>query len=393
MNLLDLFKRKTARTAEIYKYFEYVNGYSPVFSTKNAGLYEMELTRAAIHVFANAVSKLKMEFFSSSTDFREDLRGALEFRPNADTDSAKFLYRLATAYLMQNNAFIVPVVDFDEWGERVVGYRQVLPSSLQIIRDNGRLYVQMTDNDGRVSVLEYAKIGHLTQFQYENDYFGADNRALEHTLKLIETHNSSIETAVKNSATVRFLAKVANKFDDKVIKRARDAFAESNLTADNKSGLIVYDNTFADFVPINSTPYTVDTAQLQLIHQNIYNYFGVSENMLQNKFSGDDYNAFYQGKIEPFAMRLGLVLTNMTFSAAEVAAGNRIVITNNNLLTASDKTKLEFSTSLVDRGIITPNEARAVWGLKPLEGGDSRIVRRDYIPAELLGVELTETPT
>ena len=42
-------------------YFKMLNGYSPVFTSYSGGVYEMDLTRSAIHSFATSCSKLKPE--------------------------------------------------------------------------------------------------------------------------------------------------------------------------------------------------------------------------------------------------------------------------------------------------------------------------------------------
>jgi len=53
--------RARRQEAEVQHYFKTLTAYSPVFTTFEGGIYEMELTRAAIHSFATACSKLKPE--------------------------------------------------------------------------------------------------------------------------------------------------------------------------------------------------------------------------------------------------------------------------------------------------------------------------------------------
>ena len=40
--------------------------------------------------------------------------------------------------------------------------------------------------------------------------------------------------------------------------------------------------------------------------------------------------------------------------------------------------KLNVSAQLLDRGIISINDAREIWNLPPVEGGDARIIRGEY---------------
>ena len=87
-------------------YFSLINSYIPVFTTFQGGIYEMELTRAAIHCFATHCSKLKPEVVGSSA---KRLDPILQKQPNSLMDTKKYLYRLATAYMTDNNAVIAPI--------------------------------------------------------------------------------------------------------------------------------------------------------------------------------------------------------------------------------------------------------------------------------------------
>ena len=48
-----------------------LNGYSPVFTTYEGGLYEMDLTRAAVQRFASFCSKLKPEISGTAKKYLE----------------------------------------------------------------------------------------------------------------------------------------------------------------------------------------------------------------------------------------------------------------------------------------------------------------------------------
>ena len=72
-----LFKSK--KQIVIDNYFKMLNGYSPVFTTYQGGLYEMDLTRAAVHRFATMCSKLKPEISGSA---KKHLEKTLQFKPN-----------------------------------------------------------------------------------------------------------------------------------------------------------------------------------------------------------------------------------------------------------------------------------------------------------------------
>ena len=45
---------------------------------------------------------------------------------------------------------------------------------------------------------------------------------------------------------------------------------------------------------------------------------------------------------------------------------------------------------LTDRGILSRNEARAIWNLPPVEGGDDFTIRGEYKSADSITQNLTE---
>ena len=229
----------------------------------------------------------------------------------------------------------------------------------------------------------------MTQFQYSDDFFGESNAALRPTMQLIHTQNQGIINGVKNSASVRFLAKVANMLKPEDITKERKRFTADNLSADNQSGMVIYDSKFADVKPIESKPFTVNAAQMAQINENVFNYFGTNAKIIQNSYTEDEWNAYYEGKIEPFAIQLSLVMSNMTYTQRELSFGNAITFTANRLQYASNNTKLNISTQLFDRGLLNRNGVMDIWNMSHVEGGDKYYIRKEYAEVSELGKEVT----
>ena len=366
-----IFKKPSLK--QIQGYFKMLNGYTPIFTTYDGGVYEMELTRAAIHAIATQCSKLKPEIKGNAY---KELHKRLQFKPNSFMDTSKFLYRLATILHVQNTAFIAPIMD--ETGEYITGYYPILPSMCEVVEYNGEPWLRYTFSTGQKAAIEFNRVGIMTMFQYKNDFFGENNNALYPTMQLIHTQNQGIIEGVKNSANIRFMARLANIFKDEDIRKERKRFTEENLSTDNNSGVLMFDNKYADVKQIISRPFIVDSAQMELIKNNVFNYFGVNEKILQNNFNEDEWNAFYEGKIEPFAIQLSLVMSNMTFTEREIAFGNQIIFSANRLQYASNKSKLDIVVQLFDRGILTRNEGREIFNMAPIENGDKYYIRKEY---------------
>ena len=356
----------------IDSYFKMLNGYSPTFTSFSGGVYEMDLTRVAINSFATHCSKLKPEVEGSA---HKRLERVLQYKPNYFMDTVKFIKRLATILAVENTAFIVPIED--EAGN-LCGWYPIRPQRCEVVEAAGQVYLRYLFANGEYGAIEFERVGIMTDFEYSDDLFGEDNTTLKPTMQLIHTQNEGIINAVKNSANIRFLAKVANMLKPEDIKKERERFTEDNLSADNKSGMIIYDNKFSDLKQVESKPYTPNALQMQQIQDSVCTHFGTSMDILQNKFDENTWNAYYEGKIEPFAIQLSLVMTNMTFTKREIAQGNAIVFSANRLQYASNATKLQVSTQLFDRALLCRNDVMDIWNMAHVEGGEKYYIRKEY---------------
>ena len=332
----------------------------------------MDLTRAAVQRFASHCSKLKPEITGTAKKYLEK---TLQFKPNYFMDTTKFLSRLATILEVDNTAFIIPVED--GYG-RLVGLYPLLPQRCEIVEAAGVVYLRYSFENGEHAAIEFDRVGIMTQYQYSNDLFGDDNKTLRPTMQLLHTQNEGIINAVKNSANIRFLAKVANMLKPEDIKKERERFTEDNLSADNKSGMIIYDNKFTELKQVESKPYTVNALQMQQINENVFIHFGTNMDIVTNKYDENTFNAYYEGKIEPFAVQLSLVTSNMLFTQRELSVGNMLTWTANRLQYASNSTKLQVSTQLFDRGLLNRNGVMDIWNMAHVEDGEKYYIRKEY---------------
>lgn len=345
----------------------------------------MDLTRAAVHRFATMCSKLTPEVSGSA---KPTLEKTLQFKPNYFMSTPQFVYRLATIWEVDNNAFIVPVED--QLG-RLVGYYPILPQRCEIVEAAGVIYLRYQFANGEYAAIEFDRVGVMTQYQYSDDLFGEDNRVLNPTMQLLHTQNEGIINAVKNSANIRFLAKIANMLKPEDIKKERERFTQDNLSEDNKSGMIIYDGKFSELKQVDSKPYTVNALQMQQINENVFMHFGTNMDILTNKYNEETWNAYYEGKIEPFAIMLSIVMSNMTYTPTEINRGNMIAWTANRLQYASNATKLNVSTQLFDRALLNRNGVMDIWNMAHVEGGEKYYIRREY--TEVSQLDKDGTPT
>lgn len=374
MGLFDrIFGNRRERLAA-RQTFELLNGYRPAWRTWGGEIYESELVRAAIDARARHISKLQVVTFGTA---KPELQNKLKLGPNEWQTWSQFLYRLSTILDVQTTAIVVPVIDL--YGN-TTGIYPVLPRDVEMVDSGGRAYVRFRFAHGKTAAVEFERVGILTRYQYKNDFFGEGNKALHPTMELIDVQNQGIEEGVKSAASYRFMATVSNFSNEEDLAKERERFSRENLQ--KGGGVLLWPNTYKDIKQIDSKPYVVDADQMKQIRENVYDYFGVNEDVMQNKAIGDAWSAFYEGAIEPFSVQLSDVLTRMLFTVRERELGAGVMATANRLQYMSNKDKLEVSAQLVDRGIMSLNDAREIWNLPPVDGGDARIIRGEYYNAD-----------
>ena len=353
--------------------FETFTAYRPAFRDWGGQLYESELIRASVDAKARHISKLAANITGSA---KPTLRTVMKNQPNEWQTWSQFLYRTSTILDMQSTAFIVP--EFDDYGQ-ISGFFTVLPSRCELVDVNGAPWLRYHFSSGKVGSLAMAECGILTRFQYQDDVFGTPNTALNDTMSLIYMQKQGIQEGIKNGSTFRFMATVTNFTKPEDLANERKRFNRENLR-DESGGVLLWPNTYKDIKQIDQKAYTIDADQMKLIQQNVYNYFGVSEEILQNKCIGDAWSAFYEGAVEPFALQISEAMTDMIYTPREKSTGNRIFFTANRLQYMSNTDKLNVSAQMADRGLMTRNEIREIWNLSPLppEIGDQLPIRGEY---------------
>ena len=377
MGLFDIIFGNRPKARGIETTFKMLNGYSPRFTTWNGELYENELIRAAIHARATHISKLKVETEGAA---RPGLQNKLKHGPNQFQTWSQFMYRLSTLLDIYNTAFIIPI--YDQYGEPS-GVFAPLPEKCEVVQYGKVPYLRYEFKNHEKAAVEMDFCGIMTKFQHKSDFFGESNHALFPTMDLIHIQNQGIEEGVKSAASYRFMAKVNNFTKAEDLTKERKRFTEENFAREAQGGgLLLFPNTYSDIKQVEVKPWVVDADQMKQIKDNVFEYFGMNEDVLTNKAFGDSWSAFYEGAIEPFAIQFSEVMTKMLFTFREQSQGNMVMATANRLQYMSNTDKLNVSAQLLDRGILSINDVRDIWNLPPVEGGDSRIIRGEYYNAD-----------
>lgn len=381
MSLLDkIFRPDEAKKSEdalreARAFFQTLTAYTPTFTNWGGAIYESEIVRAAVDARARHISKLKVETYGTANP---SLQRKLEIGPNQWQTWSQFLYRVSTILDVNNTAFIVPVFD-----ERMIvtGVFPVLPSMCSLVEYNDEIWLRYQFSSGQCAAVEFKKCAVLTKHQYRSDFFGDSNTPLRETMQLVHIQNQGIEEGVKNAATFRFMATLNNFSSAADLAKERTRFTETNLSTESEAGgMLLFPNTYKDVKQIDVKPYSVDADQMKQIRENVFNYFGVSEGVLQNTAKAEELEGFFDGAIEPFAIMFSEAMTKMLFSERERATGSYLLANANRLQYMSTAQKVQMAKELGDRGAILIDEIRELFNYSPLPNGAGQVapIRGEY---------------
>lgn len=386
MGLFDAFFaryiKNTLKAANGESSFKTFTAYQPIFTSWSGGIYENMMIRAAIEAGARHASKLRVEFRGTA---KPALRAAMRVGPNPYETWSKFLARLWTLRQVNNTAFVIPLLN--DYGE-LAGYFPVLASNVKLVEmgKDKKPFLQYFFANGDKGAMEFEKCAVLPKCQYKDDFFGESNvNVLDPTLQLTTIANQGIQEAVKSSASIRFMAQLNNFGRAKDAAKTSKEFTDSMLNG-GAGAVMLYPNNWANMQQIKASPYTVDAAQMKQINESVFNYFSVSEALLQSTATPEQLDSFYECALEPFAVMLSEELTRMTFTQREIAQGNRILVTANRLQYMSTANKINMAKEMGSMGVLMEDEIRELFNYEPLgeeNGGNHRPIRGEFYFADV----------
>ena len=345
------------KTAQTFKLLE---GYTPAFTTWRGSIYESELIRAALDAWGRHAAKLKPNLRGAAA---QKMQNRLKVRPNAFPEWSQFLYQTAVILGVRNNCFIVKTRD--EYG--ATGIINILPETWELVEYQGEPWIRFTLREGRKRAEKLSETGIMTRFQFKSELFGESNEAMKATLDLIKMQRQGIVEGIKNGASYRFSAQSDNWSTDEDLGKEMERFNKYTFqNMKTSGGAILFPNTYKNITQLKQEAYKVDAEQMSLIKGNVFDYFAVNEDVIQNKAYGDAWVAFYEGAVEWLALQLSDVLTRMLFTERERQFGNRIFFSSNRLQYMSNSDKLTAIQTFADRGLMTRNELREIMNLAPL---------------------------
>lgn len=342
--------------------------------------YKLDAIKSSIDALARNLAKMELKHIrtdkdgNKSTVRNSDISRVLK-KPNQYITSYDFLYKVATQYYLYNNAFIYP--EFDEMG-KLVNLYPINSKAYKIYEYKNNVYIKFTIKYTLEFTAPYSDIIHLRRFYSDDDLLGDSNEALFPAIELANATNQGIINGIANSAVIRGILKTVNILKEEDLKKNKEKFIKENLQASNNGGVIFVDGKF-DYQAIDSKPYIVSAEIVDSAKSKIYDYFGVNEEFVQNRFTGEGYDAIFEGILEPFSVMIAQAFSRVLFTEFEKSNGNDIEIAMSRLKYQPIDKITSIVTATYQLGLFTVNEYREMYGYTPVEDGDKRLVSLNLV--------------
>lgn len=357
--------------------FEILDRYRAVF-TKYDGKFEDDIDiRTCADTIARNVAKMHPKHIRRTTDKLEILTGnlyrLLAEKPNELQNAFQFYYQVVNELELYNNSYIY--IQRDE-NFKVTGLYPLSFKTIKLYEYKDNIYIQFKFGNKKERFVPLNSCIHLTRFASNDGLFGGSVEPIIKTLSIKHVIDEGIVNAIKTTSAIKGVIKSTQamlKPED--VKKMRDQFVEDFVKNGDKSGIGGLDAT-TTFTPVNLEPKTADEGQIKVYDSKILGYFGINENIIQSKYSEDEWNAFYESVLEPIGLQMSLEFTNKLFTPTERYFGNEIIFESNRLQYASNKTKIELVRYA--NNIMTINELREVFNLSPIENGNEILIDQNH---------------
>lgn len=364
-SLLEFVFGKTKPEQQYLTRLQMLNGDDVRWTTYLNNPYDIKVVRQCIDRIATHCAKMTPKHIQDIDErtlyINGDINYLLQHKPNPIMTKFDFIYRVISILYSYNNVFIFKATDRNGF---ITGFYPIMAKEEDLLEDRqGRIYLRFKFINNQIYTIPYEELIHLRLFYNENDIFGTTNDALRTDIETSIASSEGIKNAIYMSSKLKGLLQFTNAMlKPKDIKQSKDKFVEDFLGLENKSGIVALDGK-AEFKELNIKPITLDKDQLERVNYNIFDYFGVSDKIINNSFTADEWNAFYEGVLEARAIQLSDAFTNNVFSKDAIKEGHRIIFTANRIQYASIDQKVKLLNTILPYGVLTKDLALEILDL------------------------------
>lgn len=392
MSLFDKLKNKINGL----RYAHMLNSGQPIFSQFGDNIYASDIVQSVVDCIASEMTKLTPHHIRRKDRDRVPVRGSIKEvldNPNELMTRSDFMSKIIWNLFLNYNSLIYPVYREVKGKDGKISKQYIALYPLQpryvdfLEDDTGTLFVRMRFKNMQEFTLPYSDVIHIRYKFSFNDFLGGNEKGQpddDALLKLLSMNQNMLEgalKAMKSSFNVNGIIKSGGIMDREKVDKMVAEFNEK--LKNNESGILGVDGK-SDYIPITKKIQIIDAETLKFIDERILRIFGVSMAILTGDYTKEQYEAFYQKKLEPLIIAISQAFTKTLFTEREKQMGNEIIFLPKELIFMNTTQVLEAMRILGDAGELYSNEKRMAVGLEPLEELEGvRMQSLNYVNVEI----------
>lgn len=340
--------------------------------TYASSIYNIPEVRTAIETYSNIFSTIPRYFEridknGNITYFENSADKVINLKPNPLQNATQFWKNLVTEVMLYNNAFVKP-----SWDPRTGQLKSlfVLPHMQHEFNVYG--------DKATVTFLNTGKTYDLDDIIYLNR-FPALTSGSENNLGLYETVIQALSEqaiTVADPKKPRAILQAEKGSLANVKPKDKDGAMDdvkANFDASVKG--IVYFDQYWKVTPINWQENDVNRELMKFVVNIVYNYFGINEEIINNKASEIEIQLFAKTKVAPLAKQVEEEFTYKLFTSREIELGNKLELDVFDLYIATLAAKTAFFSVTSRTGDTSIDERREMTGYASLPNGLGRMHR------------------
>lgn len=368
----DVFVRKadTNKRSTVVKEYSALQSYCHAFA---ANIYSIPEVRTAIERFGQIFATIpkyheRVDRLGNITYFENATSRVLNLNTNPLQNSMQFWNEAVTRLLLDSNVFIEPVFDSMTGELKNLYVVPKRPFEFEFIGYD-KAQVTFTDTNTRYDMNDIIYINR----------FNTLSGGKKNNLGLYETVVQALmEQAVNVANPKKVRALLTGKVGQSSNLKDGDkkgAMSSMKVNFDENVDGVAYMESQWEVTPIKWQENDVNRELLKIVVNTVYNYFGMTENIVNGTCSEIEYSLFVANIVKPLAMQFEQELTAKLFTKREVEVGNRIEFDTFALSVSTLSAKTSFFNVGLRQGVLSPDEAREMIGLAPIEGGFGKMIR------------------
>lgn len=371
---MGLFNRNKNKKVMLRTIVKEIYGNNPFLFARTYAdkIYDIPEVRTAIECFADIFSSIPKYVErinkNGNIDYYENqMSKVLTLRANPLQNATQFWKNTITRLLLNNNVFVEPVFDFSTGN---------LDSIYVLPKDNFKF--ELNGNSAKVTFTGINKTYNLSQLIYLNR-FAEITGGTNNSLGLYETVIQSLAHQAINVASPKkvkaFLQGKMGTSGNLKPQDKKGTMSDFKLNMDeNVQGVSYLDGQWT-VTPINWQENDVNRELMQFVVNTVYNYFGITTEIINNKASEVEYQLFVRNKIEPLAKQIEQEFTSKLFTQREIEFGNKIELDTFSLTVGTMQAKAQLFSVGLRQGVLSIDDAREMIGLAPLPDGLGQAIR------------------